>query len=104
MVPADSNQPVPTMMSRFLALLALLAAGAMLAAAPATAADTDVQLSADDRRVELKGFQDIDLSVTVDGDPACDVTEATPVAPVNAATARSGRAVVLMCRAVWVVR
>jgi hypothetical protein len=76
MVPADSNQPVPTMMSRFLALLALLAAGAMLAAVPATAADTDVQLSADDRRVELKGFQDIDLSVTVDGDPACDVTEA----------------------------
>lgn len=52
--------------------LAALALGLLLPVA--AAADTDVQLSAEDGRAELAGFRDVDLAVTVDGDPACDVT------------------------------
>ncbi len=60
-----------------------LALGLLLAAGSAAAADTDIQLSGDDARAELAGFQEIDLSVTVDGDPACDVTEANVRAAVT---------------------
>jgi len=52
-----------------------LALGLMLCAG-AAAADTDIQLTSAERRAELAGYQDIDLSISVDGDPACDVTEA----------------------------